>query len=259
MRDAILAAADANVVVVCSAGNDGLNIDRKPAYPVAYAAPNLIGVAATAPDTGKALGDFSNFGRRTVAVAAPGADVLSTTSDGGYGFMSGTSMAAPHVAGVVALMRSVAPKLSAAEIRAVLLQNAARSSLPIGSGYVDARGAVRGAAAETAVTLGQRPRLRVVRAQSAGKGRGATTVIQFGVSGATDAVRRYRVLLGRKRVAELAPGPSVLTARVRRGGKRATVQALGDGDRVISRVRARVTRVPKGKLDIGSGGDVGVG
>ena len=259
VRDAILAAADANVVVVCSAGNDGLNIDRKPAYPVAYAAANLIGVAATAPDTGKALGDFSNFGRRTVAVAAPGADVLSTTSDGGYGFMSGTSMAAPHVAGVVALMRSVAPKLSAAEIRAVLLQNAARSSLPIGSGYVDARGAVRGAAAETAVTLGQRPRLRVVRAQSAGKGRGATTVIQFGVSGATDAVRRYRVLLGRKRVAELAPGPSVLTARVRRGGKRATVQALGDGDRVISRVRARVTRVPKGKLDIGSGGDVGVG
>ena len=144
VRDAILAAADANVVVVCSAGNDGINIDRKPAYPVSYAAPNLIGVAATRPDTGKALGDFSNFGPRTVAVAAPGADVLSTTSDGGYGLMSGTSMAAPHVAGVVALMRAVAPRLSAAEIRAVLLQNAARSSLPIGSGYVDARGAVRG-------------------------------------------------------------------------------------------------------------------
>ena len=145
-------------------------------------------MAATRPDTGKALGDFSNFGPRTVAVAAPGADVLSTTSDGGYGLMSGTSMAAPHVAGVVALMRSVAPRLSASEIRAVLLQNAARSSLPIGSGYVDARGAVRGAAKDTEITLGQRPRLRIVRAQSAGRGRAATTVVQFGVIGATEAV-----------------------------------------------------------------------
>jgi hypothetical protein len=168
-------------------------------------------------------------------------------------------MAAPHVSGVVALMRSVAPKLSAPELRAVLLQNAARSSLPIGSGYVDARGAVRGAVKATEVTLGQRPRLRVVRAQSAGRGHGATTVVQFGVSGATDAVRRFRVLLGRRRVAELAPGPTVLTARVRRRGRQATIQALGDGGRIIARVRAKVTKVPKGKLDIGSGGDVGVG
>ena len=86
VRAAIDAAAAANVLVVCSAGNSGRDIDAQPSYPVSFAAPNLIGVAATVPEAGKELGGFSNFGRTTVPLAAPGEEVLSTTNDGGYGY-----------------------------------------------------------------------------------------------------------------------------------------------------------------------------
>ena len=64
--------------------------------------------------------------RSRVPVAAPGVDVVSTSRDGGYETNSGTSMAAPHVAGVAALMASADPRLSAAELRALLLEHAVR-------------------------------------------------------------------------------------------------------------------------------------
>jgi subtilisin family serine protease len=260
VRQAIEAAAAANVLVVCSAGNSGRDVDAKPSYPVSFAAPNLIGVAATVPDAGKELGGFSNFGRTTVPLAAPGEEVLSTTSDGGYGFKSGTSMAAPHVAGVAALMAAVAPNLSAAELRAELLQNAARASVPVGSGHLDALASVRGVAGDTDLTLGQPPRLRVLQARRAGSGRRAQTLVQFGVSGATATVKRYRVLLGRRRAAELAAGRSVLTVRKRgRSAGRAQVQALNAAGKVVARASARVRRVKPGKLDVESGSGVGTG
>ena len=105
---------------------------------MAIASGNIVGVAATEPQTGRALGSFSNFGRNTIGPAARGVDVLSSASDGGYELKSGSSMAAPHAAGVAALMAAMRPDMSAAELRAQLLQNAGRSSLPVGGGYLDA-------------------------------------------------------------------------------------------------------------------------
>jgi subtilisin family serine protease len=260
VRQAIEAAAAANVLVICSAGNSGRDIDEQPSYPVSFAAPNLIGVAATVPQAGKELGGFSNFGRTTVPLAAPGEEVLSTTADGGFGYKSGTSMAAPHVAGVAALMAAVAPNLSAAELRAQLLQNASRASVPVGSGHLDALASIRGVAGDTDLTLGQPPRLRVLQAQRAGKGRRAQTLVQFAVSGSTATVKRYRVMLGSRRAAELAAGPAVLTMRKRgRSAAKVRVLALDAAGKRVARAAARVRTVKPGKLDVDTGSGVGAG
>ena len=89
-------------VVVAAAGNNGNN---NLFYPAAY--PNAIAVAATDHDDKKA--SFSNYGAGWVDIAAPGASILSTTFNGGYGIKSGTSMATPHVAGAAGLAWSAAP------------------------------------------------------------------------------------------------------------------------------------------------------
>ena len=78
-------------------------------------------------------------------VAAPGEGVVSTARDGGYETRSGTSMAAPHVAGVAALMASANPRLSAAELRALLLEHAVRSPEAGRPGVVEALASVEAA------------------------------------------------------------------------------------------------------------------
>lgn len=103
LEAAIRRAGEMGVVVVAAAGNDGNNNDATPTYPAAMKIPNLISVAAT--DRSDTLAGFSNYGRTTTHVAAPGVEILSTLGDG-FGYYSGTSMAAPHVAGIAALLRS---------------------------------------------------------------------------------------------------------------------------------------------------------
>ena len=149
VRAAIKAAQAADVLIVCSAGNTGTDIDRRPLFPVAIPAPNLVGVGATAPANGLALTKFSNYGSLTVPVAAPGEGVVSTARDGGYETRSGTSMAAPHVAGVAALMASANPRLSAAELRALLLERAVRSPEAGRPGVVEALASVEAAMRRT--------------------------------------------------------------------------------------------------------------
>jgi thermitase len=98
-QDAVNYAWNKGVVVVAAAGNSGTNTQF---YPAAY--PNVIAVAAT--DSNDAKASFSTYGSTWVDVAAPGANVLSTTVDGAYGLKSGTSMASPHVAGLAGLVWS---------------------------------------------------------------------------------------------------------------------------------------------------------
>jgi thermitase len=115
--DAIRAASQTLVVV--AAGNDSRDNDVAGSYPCNQPLPNVICVAAT--DEGDALAGLSNFGRRSVDLAAPGVKVMSTLPGGGWGLMSGTSMAAPHVAGTAALIASLYPEASVAAKRAALL------------------------------------------------------------------------------------------------------------------------------------------
>ncbi|NLX49737.1 MAG: S8 family serine peptidase [Methanospirillum sp.] len=119
IRDAIAASP---ALVVCSAGNEGRDTDATPQYPACYPLDQVISVAAT--DPADAMAPFSNYGATSVDLGAPGVSIYSAMPGGGYGWMSGTSMAAPHVAGVAALALSLDPSLSTAELRRALLEGA---------------------------------------------------------------------------------------------------------------------------------------
>ena len=108
------AIASLDAVVVAAAGNDGLDLDTSAIYPAAFPHRTILSVAAV--DGRGRLASFSNTGANTVDVGAPGVGVLSTIPGGQYAWMGGTSMAAPHVTGVVALARSVAPDLPPADL-----------------------------------------------------------------------------------------------------------------------------------------------
>ena len=119
LADAITVADRHNSLFVAAAGNDGTDNDASPTYPASYDNPNVVSVAATDNDDNRAF--FSNTGRRSVDLGAPGVDIYSTWPNGGYQYESGTSMATPHVAGAAALAKAAFPSASAVGLKALLL------------------------------------------------------------------------------------------------------------------------------------------
>lgn len=129
---AVRYAAAHDVLLVHAAGNDGANVDEHPTFPMAaYAdsgrAPNWIEVGASSPQGGDHLAaPFSNYGHSRVDVFAPGVDIYSTLPGNAHGGESGTSMAAPVVTGLAALLLDYYPKLTAVQLRRIILSSATR-------------------------------------------------------------------------------------------------------------------------------------
>lgn len=119
MFDAIDVHRQRGILFIAAAGNSALDNDTALFYPATYNLPNIIAVAATTRTDGLAW--FSNVGRHTVHLGAPGESILSTTPANTYSTFSGTSMATPHVTGVAALLKAQDPARDWREIKNLLL------------------------------------------------------------------------------------------------------------------------------------------
>ncbi|MEC3906236.1 S8 family serine peptidase [Tamlana sp. 2201CG12-4] len=129
VRDAITYASEKDVVFVHAAGNDSKDVDTEPNFPDdningQEISNTYIRVGALAPKYGSNMvAGFSNYGKKNVDVFAPGASVYSTTPENEYDTKGGTSMAAPAVAGIAALIRSYYPKLTAAQVKQIIMDS----------------------------------------------------------------------------------------------------------------------------------------
>ena len=121
LYNAIAAAGEHDALFVAAAGNSGSDNDALPHYPSNYDLNNVISVASTTHTD--SLSGFSSYGATTVDLAAPGSSIYSTVPYGRYAGYSGTSMATPHVAGVVAMVMAEDPSLSAAQVKQVILDS----------------------------------------------------------------------------------------------------------------------------------------
>ena len=136
--DAIKYAAEKDVLIVNAAGNEGYDLDTIMVYPNDQQksgeeiSNTFITIGALAPDYGSEMvANFSNYGKTSVDVFAPGVKIWSTTPLNTYEYLQGTSMAAPAVAGVAATIRSYYPSLSAAQVKQILMDSGLTSNTPV--------------------------------------------------------------------------------------------------------------------------------
>lgn len=135
--DAVRFAMENDVLLIHAAGNDGLDLDANPNFPNRFYVDSLgmtqgeanawITVGATQwQNNGELIATFSNYGQKTVDVFAPGVKINSTVPGSQYKELDGTSMAAPVVSGLAALLRSYYPHLSAVEVKDIIMQSVTR-------------------------------------------------------------------------------------------------------------------------------------
>jgi subtilisin family serine protease len=126
LLDAINAAGAEGMLFVAAAGNSGVNTETTPHYPSSYDSPHIISVASS--DSTGNRSYFSNYGAVSVDIAAPGSGIISTYLNNQYASLSGTSMATPHITGLVALAKSTCSKADAVTLKKLILDNGTPSA-----------------------------------------------------------------------------------------------------------------------------------
>lgn len=144
LRDALERAMRRNVVVVCSAGNNGRDLANGAYYPASFGLRNLISVAAT--DNFDRLSSWSNWSAKDVTVAAPGTNILTTQMGGGYWNVTGTSASAPIVTGIAGLLKTFRPAANAQAVARAISDGARKTASLSGKvasgGVINAEGAL---------------------------------------------------------------------------------------------------------------------
>lgn len=144
LKEMIIKAKDAGILFIAAAGNSNANNDRTMTMPAGYDVENIVSVGAL--DAKGKRAKFSNYGKKSVHVFAPGVDIYSTVQGNKYKKMSGTSMACPHVAGIAGLILAHEPNLSFKDIKERMMSTSIKtdelSNFTV-SGYVDAYKALK--------------------------------------------------------------------------------------------------------------------
>ncbi|QIG88858.1 S8 family serine peptidase [Chryseobacterium sp. POL2] len=153
VKEAFKYAESKNVLIVKAAGNNNLNVDETTLYPITLVdgkqySPTTITVGANTRNADNLRARFSNFGKAAVDVFGPGTEIYSTIpGTSKYGFAQGTSMASPAVAGVAALVWSHYPKLTAKDIKQILVETVNKNDqlkdISVSGGVVDSYKAVQ--------------------------------------------------------------------------------------------------------------------
>jgi subtilisin family serine protease len=241
-------ATEKGATIVASAGNNSRNLDLTPSYPASSNEPSVLTVTAT--DEGGGIVGFANRGLRSVDLAAPGEMILSTARGSGYENRSGTSMAAPYVAGALALLSAARPDLSEPALRSALVASAPKRTILsglLGGGGLDVGAAMhavlpgamwRTAGTTTSVAATAGPTLRLSSGRPVHAGRRAT--LRWSATD-VDTVARWQVSLDGRRVATLDEGAGrVVRRRIARAGRhRWRVVGFDEtGAKVVAAVRS---------------------
>ena len=244
IRAAVVYAGEHGAIIVASAGNNGRNIDLLPSYVASLTDPAIITVGALGPDGH--LWNASNTGLLSVDLAAPGEKIVSTGSGSSYQARTGTSAAAPFVAGSLALLAAARPGLSMAVLRSAILDTTRRDDFLatlLGGGRLDVGaamhavvpGAMWKASAPASAGAGPKLTLRVTSRVRLG----SRVVLRWKAVGA-DAVTTWRVSLDRKVRAKVPATTAGVSRRMRRAGRHVwrVVGFDADGAKVVSARRA---------------------
>jgi YD repeat-containing protein len=206
LKLAIERGAARGVVVVTSSGNAGRDIESAPRYPASFDLSNIIAVASV--DNADQLASWSDWGATHVSVAAPGVEISSTKSGGGYQAISGTSVSAAVVSGVAGLIKSLRPRLSAERTRELIIggarEVAALQGKVASAGVINPQGAV---GMVNTLPPGEGVGDNDGGSESGGNNNGSAGDAGTGVPGQWDNGDRFRVAPPEPRRG--APGPNL--------------------------------------------------
>ena len=250
LEETLAAAKAFGIVVVVSAGNDSSDRDAVPSYPASAPYGQVLPVAAQSQDGG--LASSSGYGR-SVLLAAPGQNVLSTARGGSYATTSGTSVAAAQVSGTAALLAAARPAATPDQIRNALVggvRRLSRDAQMVGSG-----GSLDASRAMTRLIPGAGPRVKLASRKRI-RSRTGRVRLRWRARGAVGAIAGYRVTVGRRSFAMRSSATANMASqrrkmRLRTGRYRFTVTAFDASGRALAK-RAGTIKVAKNKHRRGS-------